>query len=200
MADRLTIDLRVGLRELYPQCLYTDLLIYSGESYYRVHKIILHAQSSVFARIFEDGFQLESNGQQFIRLDEDDPITLGVLIDFLYTSVCNEERASLAGDSSLFAIDLYAMGLKYKVPALCFLAADRLATSSHTVTPGSASLEACFGVSRKIVACSADNDERLWDALVRKLKPDLWWLTTNQDFFAVMIELPPLMNAITKAG
>ncbi|KAK5723660.1 hypothetical protein LTR15_005359 [Elasticomyces elasticus] len=200
MADRLTIDLRVGLRELYPQGLYTDLLIYSGESYYWVHKIILHAQSSVFASIFEGGFQLESTGQQFIRLDEDDPIALGVLVDFLYTSMYNEERASLAGDSSLFAIDLYAMGLKYKVPALCFLAADRLAKSSLTVTPGSASLEACFGVIRKIVVCSADNDERLWDALVRKLQPDLWWLTTNKDFFAVMIELPPLMNAIAKAG
>ncbi|KAK5706184.1 hypothetical protein LTR97_001171 [Elasticomyces elasticus] len=200
MADRLTIDLRAGLRELYPQCLYTDVLIYSGESYYRVHKIILHAQSSVFASIFEGGFQRESTGQQFIRLDEDDPITLGVLIDFLYTSVCNEERASLAGDSSLFAIDLYAMGLKYKVPALCFLAADRLAKLSLTVTPGSASLEACFRVIRKIVACSADNDERLWDALVRKLKPEFWWLTTSQDFFAVMMELPPPMNAITRAG
>ncbi|KAK4978127.1 hypothetical protein LTR42_002504 [Elasticomyces elasticus] len=181
MADRSTIDLRTGLRQLYPQGLYTDLLIYSGESYYWVHKIILHAQSSVFDIIFEGGFQ-ESTGQQFIRLDVDDPITLGALIDFLYTSLYNEERASLAGDSSLFAIDLYAMGGKYKVPALCFLAADRLARSSLTVSPGSASLEGCFGVIRKIVACSADHDERLWDALARKLKPDLWWLTTDKDF------------------
>ncbi|KAK5682744.1 hypothetical protein LTS10_005874 [Elasticomyces elasticus] len=196
MADRLTIDLRVSLRELYPQGLYTDLLIYSGDTHFKVHKIILYAQSSVFGSMFEGELHLESTGQQSIRLDEDDPIALGVLIDFLYTSLYNEKRATLAGDPSLFAVDMYAMATKYNVPALCFLAADRLAKSLIVTI---ASLDACFRVIRKIDACSADGDQRLWDALARKLYPELRWLGTNKDFWALQPELKPLMTAMSRA-
>ncbi|KAK3624216.1 hypothetical protein LTR56_021152 [Elasticomyces elasticus] len=197
MADRLTIDLRVGLRELYPQGLYSDLLIYSGDSHYEVHKIILHAQSSVFGSMFEGELHLESTGQHSIRLDEDDPIALGVLIDFLYTSLYNEKRAALAGDALLFAVDLYAMAVKYKVDALCFVAANRL-TQSLTVTM--ANLQACIRVIRKIDACSADDDDGLWNALARKLTPQLRWLGTNSDFWALQRELKPLMTAMSRAG
>ncbi|KAK4893929.1 hypothetical protein LTR27_007735 [Elasticomyces elasticus] len=196
MADRLTIDLRVGLRELYPQDLYSDLLIHCSDSQSKVHKIILHAQSSVFGSMFEGKLDSESTGQQSIRLDEDDPIALGVLIDFLYTSLYNEKRATLAGDPSLFAVDMYAMATKYSVPALCFVAADRL-TQSLTVTM--ASLDDCFRVIRKIDACSADDDQRLWDALARKLYPELRWLGTNKDFWALQLELKPLMTAMSRA-
>ncbi|KAK5682743.1 hypothetical protein LTS10_005873 [Elasticomyces elasticus] len=70
--------------------------------------------------------QRDCDGKDFIRLDDDDPITLGLLLDFMYTSRYNEPLGLEAMEEMQMSLNVYKLAEKYKVPNLCSVATQRL--------------------------------------------------------------------------
>ncbi|KAK5706183.1 hypothetical protein LTR97_001170 [Elasticomyces elasticus] len=186
------------MEELYTTGLYFDLLIYSGNSSFKVHKYWLHIQSPVFRSMLKDGIQQDCDGKDFIRLDDDDPATLGLLLKFMYTSRYNEPLGLEARDGMQMLLNVYKLADKYKVPNLCSVAMKRL-SDAIIVALDQNEVNACIETLRQIGAFPAETACTFWDAIVPRMAPKLSCLSHNDEFRAMLPELPVLRQKLLTA-
>ncbi|KAK3624217.1 hypothetical protein LTR56_021153 [Elasticomyces elasticus] len=185
-------------RRLYTTGLYSDLLIYSGNSSFKVHKYWLHIQSPVFRSMLKDRLQRDDAGKDFIRLDDDDSVTLGLLFEFLYTSTYNEPLGLETMDGMQMSLNVYKLAEKYKIPNLCSVATKRL-SDAVMVCLEQNEVNICIETLRQSGAFPADTACTFWDAIVPRMAPKLSWLARNDDFCAMLPELPVLREKLLAA-
>ncbi|KAK4958886.1 hypothetical protein LTR10_003683 [Elasticomyces elasticus] len=183
---------------LYTTGLYSDLLVYSGNSAFKVHKYWLHIQSPVFRRMLKDELPRGSDGMDFIRLDGDDAVPLGLLLEFMYTSRYNEPLDLEARDGMQMLLSVYKLAEKYKVANLCSVATKRL-SDAIMVSLDHNEVNACIETLRQIGVFPAEAACTFWDAIVPRMAPKLSCLSRNDEFHAILPELPVLRQKLLTA-
>ncbi|KAK5693751.1 hypothetical protein LTR17_025062 [Elasticomyces elasticus] len=186
------------MEEIYNTGLYSDLLVYSGSSAFKVHKYWLHIQSPVFRSMLNGEIQRNDAGKDFIRLDDDDPVPLEMLFEFLYTSTYIEPLGLETRDGMQMSLNVYKLAEKYKIPNLCSFATKRL-SNAVMVCLEQNEVNTCIETLRQIGAFPADTACTFWDAIVPGMAPKLSWLARNDDFRAMLPELPVLREKLLAA-
>ncbi|TKA73843.1 hypothetical protein B0A55_07618 [Friedmanniomyces simplex] len=179
------LALTVGVKELYSTGLYSDLTIVCRGREFRVHKAVLHTQSSVFRSMLGGKFR------KTLALDHDDPDVLATLLHFLYNFTCPPNRSGGAtnpeAQASSFTVHVYALADKYDVPALRSLAVAQL---TRLLDPKRENLEGFLAAIRAIDECTADNT--LWEIVIPRIVGNMAWLVEEEGFFALVQEMPGL--------
>jgi hypothetical protein len=105
-------------------------------------------------------------------------------------------RPSLCSPT-VFAIDVYAMADKYDVEPLKDLAIQQLRAAFgplNIVRETAALIETL----RAIHECTAPTDTKLWEIVYPKLIANINALTENEDFFALLQDMPVLMKKLLR--
>ncbi|KAF2207077.1 hypothetical protein CERZMDRAFT_102775 [Cercospora zeae-maydis SCOH1-5] len=117
-----TAGLKATVRSVYQSSLYSDFTIRCGAAIFRVHKLVLHAYSAYFRRLFTNTIAIPE-----VHISED-PRVFSVLIRHIYQLgfTCKPPP-----DMSLqtYCIKVFAMAEKYELMTLRVLAAERLQQS-----------------------------------------------------------------------
>ncbi|KAG7007343.1 hypothetical protein G7Y79_00010g028440 [Physcia stellaris] len=107
-----------GLEQAFESGLYHDLIVRCESREWKVHRVILCANSGYFAKACKDTFMVRKSGE--INLQEDDPDMVDNMLRFLYTS---DYRDDANGDRPLLVnAKMYSLGDKYSIEALKELA------------------------------------------------------------------------------
>ncbi|KAK5697630.1 hypothetical protein LTR17_023945 [Elasticomyces elasticus] len=119
------MDIRPQIKEMHGEERYSDVTLrYSGQEI-KAHQVVLAANSSYFAKVFDGSFKEAST--KVLELHEDDRLALSGLIAMKYgheahslqwfrantKSELSEDRAST--QHVLYLVDLYAVAQKYLV-------------------------------------------------------------------------------------
>ncbi|KAK4893930.1 hypothetical protein LTR27_007736 [Elasticomyces elasticus] len=140
----------------------------------------------------------DCDGKDSIRLDDDDPVTLGLLLEFMYTSRYNEPFGLDARDGMQMLLSVYKLAEKYKIPNLCSVATKRV-SDAVMVCLEQNEVNICIETLRQIGAFPADTACTFWDAIVPRMAPKLSWLGHNDDFRAMLPELSVLREKLLAA-
>ncbi|KAK5113317.1 hypothetical protein LTR85_010934 [Meristemomyces frigidus] len=189
-----TSSLMLGVKELYATGIYSDLTISCGARTFKVHKSILHPQSSVFRTLLSGNFKEASPEQGTITLNDDDPKVLQVLLHHLYNFTF-DDRSRGAEAEAPFAVRVYAIADKYDVSPLRAMAAQKL---TSVADPGPEGLENFIAAIYAIDECCNPKDATLWNIVSPKIVANIDALADDERFFALIQELPALNKALLK--
>ncbi|KAK4893938.1 hypothetical protein LTR27_007744 [Elasticomyces elasticus] len=181
-----------GFKELFLSGLYSDLTIVCGKCSFKVHKCVLHAQSSVFRTML--GGKFKEADQSVLTLEHDRPDVLAVLLQYSYHS--SLPATSTVDDRALgeFTVLIYAIADKYDVPGLRDLAAAKL---TRILVPVQYSVKLFCAALIAIDEYTADNT--LWDIVVPKILTNISWLVNCEEFFELVQEMP-VLNKVLLVG
>ncbi|KAK3624218.1 hypothetical protein LTR56_021154 [Elasticomyces elasticus] len=187
-----------GLQDLYTTGVHSDLTLVCGGRSFKVHKAVLHAQSSVFRSMLAGGFA-EAN-LSTVSLPDDSPDSLEVLLYYMYHDKylmfnTNSHYHNLEANSPKAIVRAYAIAAKYDVPGLQLLAARRLA---EMIKFDRDELQAAILGVRAISGCTSESDFTLWDVIIPKVREQLGWLADDDSFVKLLQEVPELNNKLLK--
>ncbi|KAK3624225.1 hypothetical protein LTR56_021161 [Elasticomyces elasticus] len=206
-----------GIKELYLSGLYSDLTIVSWGKSFKVHKNVLHAQSSVFRTMLSGKFKVGQQHRAFRRvgstyggqpdtltLNHDNADELAVMLHFFYHSSLPTPAECAYMTEPAFMVYVYKMAEKFDVPALCAAATSRFSELLHPMQD----------LSNYELFCTAlmTIDEnvstaKLWDIAVPRIVDNMSWLAHNDKFCDLLQRMPELnqkllisaAEALTKA-
>ncbi|XP_028407755.1 kelch-like ECH-associated protein 1 [Dendronephthya gigantea] len=89
-----------------------DVIISTEEKAFQAHKIILAASSSFFQSLFT--VDMSEKNKQTIKMDNIDPATMTLVLDYIYTGVITNPNSDDARELYLAADYLILPGLKHK--------------------------------------------------------------------------------------
>ncbi|KAK3636858.1 hypothetical protein LTR56_013969 [Elasticomyces elasticus] len=187
-----------GLQDLYTTGAHSDLTLVCGGRSFKVHKAVLHAQSSVFRSMLTGGFA-EAN-LSTVSLPDDSPDSLEVLLYYMYHDKylmfnTNSHYHNLEANSSKAIVRVYGIADKYGVPGLQLLATHHLA---EIITFDRPELQSAITAVRTISGCTSEFDSTLWDVIIPKVREQLGWLADNDSFLKLLQEIPELNNKLLK--
>ncbi|KAK5693752.1 hypothetical protein LTR17_025063 [Elasticomyces elasticus] len=187
-----------GLQDLYTTGAHSDLTLVCGGRSFKIHKAVLHAQSSVFRTMLTGSFA-EASLSSF-PLPDDSPDSLEVLLCYMY----HDKYLNYSGrnyyydpqvDSPKAIVHAYAIADKYDVPGLQLLASQRLAEDFGFVGDNFGHAIAAI---RTISECTSESDSTLWDIIIPKVRYQLNWLPDIDSFVKLLEEVPELNNKLLK--
>ncbi|KAK5735121.1 hypothetical protein LTR17_008457 [Elasticomyces elasticus] len=176
-----------GIKELYLSGLYSDFTIVSWNRSFKVHKVVLHTQSSVFRAMLSGNFK-EAN-QNTLTLNHDDPGELAVMLHFFYHSSLPAPSAGTREADPEFMVCVYKMADKYDVPALCALAASTFSKLLKPICDLSNIDSFCVAL---IAIDEFITDDKFWDIAVPKIVDNMSWLASNDKFCDLLQRMPKL--------
>ncbi|KAK4545962.1 hypothetical protein LTR36_002526 [Oleoguttula mirabilis] len=185
--------LEFGVKELYATGLFSDLTISCGGSTFKVHKVILHPQSSVF-RALLSGKSKEAIEQEGTITLDDDPKVLQVLLHYLYNFTYDDASRGEETEAS-FAVRVYAVADKYDVDPPRLVAAQKL---SDFVIPTDGGREHFLAVVYAIAKYCNPKDTTLWDIIMPRMIAGIDRLADDAKLFALVQAMPVLNKALLK--
>ncbi|KAK4893931.1 hypothetical protein LTR27_007737 [Elasticomyces elasticus] len=193
-------DLGITRRSLHTTDAHSDLTLVCGGRSFKVHKAVLHAQSSVFRTMLAGGFA-EANLSTF-PLPDDSPDSLEPLLYYMYHDkypkfISNSHYHNFRVDSPKAIVQAYAIADKYDVPGLELLATQRLA---EIVNSESHELHSAILAVRTISECTTESDSTLWDVVVPKVRKQLSWLAGDDSFLKLLREVPELNKKLLQCA
>jgi len=108
----------VGIR-LYRQGLFSDVIVYAGNSRFPAHRAVLAAESSVFRAMFEDGINGQTVGERRVDIDDLEAEVIEDMLAFMYTgNAPNMKRLSAKLLVAANKNDLVKLQVECKMPVL----------------------------------------------------------------------------------
>ncbi|KAL6149966.1 hypothetical protein ACJQWK_02530 [Exserohilum turcicum] len=123
--------LLLNLREYYDSPKLSDGTITCAGKEFRIHKIVLSAQSKFFSNAFEGDWK--ESVERIIPLIDDDVSAVEAMLQFLYT-FDYDAGGSVADAASpmVFNVKVYSIADKYDIPALKSVARQKFQESVET--------------------------------------------------------------------
>ncbi|KAJ9216760.1 hypothetical protein DTO166G4_1606 [Paecilomyces variotii] len=110
-------ELITSFQSFFVSSTFSDLTIVTKDQEFKVHKLILCAQSGFFTRLFKQNWKEVE--ESVVRLDEDDPRAAEAMVHFMYGYNYNNSGSDHGRVSPmLFNIKVYQIGDKYDIPKL----------------------------------------------------------------------------------
>ncbi|KAH8728537.1 BTB/POZ domain-containing protein [Phaeosphaeriaceae sp. PMI808] len=108
----------------------SDGVIKCGKREFRIHRLVLCAQSSYFTKVFTGDFK-ESNG--CLTLNDDDISAVEAMLEFMYSfDYDSSGRAENTCSPMVFNVKVYSIAEKYDIPALKAKAKQKFETAVET--------------------------------------------------------------------
>lgn len=170
--------------------LFSDLTLKCGGQDFKVHKLVLYTQSTVFKSMLGSTYA-EAN-QHTIELLEDDPDALSVLLKHLYRF--HPDLSGPDGKPMTFAVKVFALADKYAVSSLCTMASNRF----EVILDPTKDLDGYIGANKALQGTLYEREGALWEIVLKLTQRHVLFLVTQNDFLASMQEMPALMVDVLK--
>ncbi|EMD86655.1 hypothetical protein COCC4DRAFT_33157 [Bipolaris maydis ATCC 48331] len=186
-------NLLLNLPEYYDSPTLSDGTITCDGKEFRIHKIVLSAQSKFFSNAFEGKWKESVEGT--IPLNDDDVSAVEAMLRFLY-SFDYDASGSVADVASpmVFNVKVYSIADKYDVPALKSIAREKFKESVKT----------CWNMDdfphaiAEVYSSTPPNDQGLRDLIVEVACERITELLQKQGFRDVLGEAVGFASDLVK--
>ncbi|KAK8158474.1 hypothetical protein IWX90DRAFT_1527 [Phyllosticta citrichinensis] len=177
--------LKSGLSKLLDSGHFSDLQISCSDgTTYKVHKIILCAQSPFFMNALNPESNFKEAQTNKVPLEHDEPFAVKALIEYFYRSEYTDIDAPI-NELLLFHVHIYAIGETYGVQGLKKLACDRFETVVAGKTFGELDLPTAI---KTIYTTTVGTDKGLREKAVAIARADVKVVVKLKGFREMMDE------------
>ncbi|KAI8633609.1 BTB/POZ protein [Xylariaceae sp. FL1651] len=167
-------SLYASLRKYFDNDVFSDATIRCGEQEFKVHALILSAQSEFFAKSFSGPWK-ESQGGKQINLEDVDVSVVEAMLYFMY----HFEYSNVYGASTMvFNAQVYSIADRYIVPALKKYAKEKF---SSAIRCGWSMDDFPLAIA-EAYSSTPEEDRGLRDLVVETCNKNLNQLSKNQAF------------------
>ncbi|KAK2752547.1 hypothetical protein FQN55_006660 [Onygenales sp. PD_40] len=193
-ADETAVDaLHGSLKKCLRTPQFTDLVIKTPEKEYKVHKVIVCAQSTVFLRMLSGDWKEANEG--VVTLMDDHPTAIEAMINFMYTFNYHYKRTEELLPASFHA-RVYTVAEKYSVEPLQKLASHKFNKILKDELWWRA--EEFISIISQVYLSTSSAAGSLRGALIEHAHNNMGRLLTEPDFLRLLQELPEFKTDISR--